>query len=100
MSDRINILDRIDGEREYQIQRWGTADEEINMPNDFVAYMAHYSTKWFNGQFAPYNLETLVRFNEAMVKTAAIAVAAAELSEKIINGEIDRPDILQAATEA
>jgi hypothetical protein len=35
-----------------------------------------------------------------MVKTAAIAVAAAELSEKIINGEIDRPDILQAATEA
>jgi len=100
MSDRINILDRIDGEREYQIQRWGTLDEEYNMPNDFVAYMAHYSTKWFDGQIAPYNLETVVRFNEAMVKTAAIAVAAAELSEKIINGEIDRPDILQAATEA
>lgn len=98
-STRAHILDRVDGERDYQIQRWGTQDEEYNMPNDFVAFMSHYSTKWLDGQPAPYTLETLIRFNDAMVKTAAIAVAAAELSEKIINGEIDRPDMLQGETE-
>lgn len=91
---RHHILDKVDAERSYQIQRWGDLDEEYNMPNDFVAYMAHYSTKWFNGQIAPYSLETMIRFHESMVKTAAIAVAAAELSQKIINGEIDRPDVL------
>lgn len=91
---RHQVLDRVDAERLYQIQRWGTLDEEYNNPNDFVAYIAHYSTKWFGGEVAPYDLETMIRFNEAMVKTAAIAVAAAEYSQKIVNGGIERPDVL------
>lgn len=92
---RQGVLNRIEAERAYQVERWGNLDEEYNMPNDMVAYMAHYSTKWFNGEIAPYSMETMVRFHESMIKTAAIATAAAELSEKVINGVIYRPDILQ-----
>lgn len=92
---RAFILDKINAEREYQIHRWGDLDELFNMPNDFVAYMSHYSTKWFDGQVAPYNMETMIRFNAMMIKTAAIAVAAAELSQKVINGEISRTDMLK-----
>ncbi len=92
---RQEILDEIDAEREYQIQKWGDADDSINTPNDFVAYLSHYSTRWFNGTFAPYNTETLVRFRDSMIKNAAIAVAAAEYAEKIINGDLERPDVLE-----
>ncbi len=92
---RQEILDEIDAEREYQIQKWGDADDTINTPNDFVAYLTHYSTKWFNGTFAPYDTETLVRFRDSMIKNAAIAVAAAEFAEKVINGDIERPDVLE-----
>jgi hypothetical protein len=90
---RLEILDRIDAEREYQIERWGDADDLVNTPNDFVSYLSHYSTKWFNGSFAPYNTETIYKFRDSMIKNAAIAVAAVEFADKLINREIERPDV-------
>jgi hypothetical protein len=78
-NERTEILNEIDAERDYQIGRWGNnADDELNEPNDFVAYMNAYATKWFPGGFAPYTPETVDAFRKSMIKTAAIAVAAVE----------------------
>lgn len=73
------VLVELAAEREYQINKWGNdADDELNEPNDFIAYMNAYSTRWFPGGFAPYSPETIDAFRKSMVKTAAIAVAAIE----------------------
>jgi hypothetical protein len=79
MLNRDTILSEISTERDYQITKWGNeADDTINLPNDFISYMNHYSTKWFPGGFAPYTPETVDAFRTSMIKTAAIAVAAVE----------------------
>jgi penicillin V acylase-like amidase (Ntn superfamily) len=90
-----NILDQISEERAYQKEKWGTADEEKNTANDFVAYIGHYSTKWFPGGFAPYNRTVLENFRKNMLKTATIAVAAIEWVDKILENKITRPDVLR-----
>jgi hypothetical protein len=73
------VFNEIADEREHQIERWGNdADDTLNEPNDFIAYMNAYSTKWFPGGFAPYTPETVDAFRTSMIKTAAIAVAAVE----------------------
>lgn len=73
------IFDEIRKERDYQTEKWGnTADDTLNTPNDFIAYIAHYSTRWFAGGFAPYNSSDVGRFRTMMVKVAALAVAAIE----------------------
>lgn len=95
MSDiREQILDAIRKEREYQEARWGDADDAQNLPNDFVGYISHYSTRWMKGEIHPYTMDNMVRFHDSMVEAAAIAVAAAEYSAKIINGDLERPDVL------
>lgn len=74
-----NAYDEIKEEREYQDKRWGHhADDTHNKPTDYVAYIAHYSTRWFPGGWAPYSAKTVEEFRTSMVKTAAIAVAAIE----------------------
>lgn len=76
---RENIFNEIDLERQYQEQKWGNdIDDTVNKPNDFIAYINHYGTRWFNGGFAPYPPEAINKFRESMIKTAAIAVAAVE----------------------
>jgi hypothetical protein len=75
---RAGILLEIADEREYQDNKWGNADDEVNEPNDYIAYMNAYSTKWFPGGFAPYTPETVDAFRTSMIKTAALAVAAIE----------------------
>lgn len=66
-------------ERDYQAQKWGnTTDDEMNEPNDFVAYISRYSTRWQDGSFAPYSTKTVDEFRTSMLKTAAIAIAAIE----------------------
>lgn len=74
-----NILEEIKAEREYQITKWGNdADDTVNTPNDFVTYITGYATKWFPGGFFPIQPEATDKFRECMIKTAALAVAAAE----------------------
>lgn len=76
---RSQALEEIANERTYQEGKWGNeADDTLNTPNDFIAYMNAYSTRWFPGGFTPYNPETVDAFRKSMVKTAAIAVAAIE----------------------
>ena len=78
-----NILNEIKAEREYQIARWGNdADDKLNGPNDWVAYIAHHSSRWFPGGFAPYSPEVLEDFRKQMVKVATLAVAAIESHDR------------------
>jgi hypothetical protein len=73
------IFNELTKEREYQIGRWGvTADDELNEPNDFVAYINAYSTRWFPGGFVPYTPEVVDAFRKSMIKTATLAIAAIE----------------------
>jgi hypothetical protein len=93
-----NILDDIANEREYQKLKWGTlVDDTINRPMDFVGYIAHHSTRWFNGGFAPYSESTLQNYRQEMIKVAALAMAAIESVDKIIDGTINRPDVKATA---
>lgn len=76
---RESILKEINNERIYQEGKWGNeADDTKNTPNDFASYIAHHSTRWFNGGFAPYDTQTVDKFRNQMIKTAALAVAAVE----------------------
>lgn len=47
------VIAQIHAERDYQNERWGDLDDRTNMPNDFIAYMNHYGTRWFSGQVGP-----------------------------------------------
>lgn len=77
--DRQAILKEISDERERQIKRWGNdTDDTKNEPNDWVAYIAHHSTRWFNGGFAPYDAATVATFRKQMMKVATLAVSAIE----------------------
>lgn len=81
----VDVYELIKSERAYQQQRWGNkADDTINEPNDFVAYIVHHSTRWFNGGFAPYDSVTVENFRKQMIKVAAIAVAAVESLDRQI----------------
>jgi hypothetical protein len=76
---REGILKEIAAEREYQEGKWGnTADDILNLPNDYVSYISAYSTRWFPGGYLPYSPETVDAFRKSMIKTAALAVAAVE----------------------
>ncbi len=75
----MSIYDEIKAERDYQAGRWGNeADLTVNTPNDFAAYIAHHSTRWFAGGFTPYPTPTVDAYRVQMVKVAALAVAAIE----------------------
>lgn len=79
MADRELIYAAIDAERDHQVRKWGTdADDKVNFPNDWVAYINHHATRWFKGGFAPYDPDTINDFRTQMVKVAALAVAAVE----------------------
>lgn len=75
----MSVYDEIRKEREYQDGKWGhKADDTLNTPNDFIAYMNAYSTRWFPGGFTPYTPEVVDAYRKSMLKTAALAVAAIE----------------------
>lgn len=90
------FLEDIKNERDYQITKWGTdADFTINAPMDFVGYIAYHSTRWFEGGFRPYSRETLENFKAEMVKVATLAAAAVESVDAILEGKVNRPDVLK-----
>jgi hypothetical protein len=78
-----NILNEIRAEREYQKNKWGDeVDVTVNTPNDFVSYIAHHSTRWFDGGFTPYTSDVVDTYRKQMIKTATLAVAAVEALDK------------------
>jgi hypothetical protein len=73
-----DIFNEIRLEREYQIGKWGTeVDDTKNTPWMWTSYITQYATKWMCGAFTLMSGDTAA-FREAMVKVAAIAVAAIE----------------------
>lgn len=82
---KISIFEEISKELDYQERRWGhVTDDTLNSPNDWAAYIAHHSTRWFNGGFPPYPEDTVRSFRSQMVKVAALAVAAIESLDRQI----------------
>jgi hypothetical protein len=79
----MSVYDEIRAERDYQRDKWGDeADVKVNTPNDFVSYISHHSTRWFNGGFTPYPKTVVDDYRTQMIKTAALAIAAVEALDK------------------
>lgn len=75
----MTVYEELQKERDYQVEKWGVeADDTVNTPNDWVAYISHHSSRWFDGGFTPYNTATVDDFRTQMIKTAALAIAAIE----------------------
>ncbi len=80
MSENIDdILAAIKTEREYQKRMWGNhTDDTLNNPFNWVSYIGSYSTSWMAGTFPPFEPEQVDAFRKAMLKSAALCVAAIE----------------------
>jgi hypothetical protein len=75
----MSVYDEIKQERDYQDNRWGhEIDDTLNTPWMWAAYINAYSTKWMSGTFTPLGESVVDKFRAAMIKTAALAVAAVE----------------------
>ena len=75
----------VEDERRYQVTRFGIEDDDRkNMPNDWVAYITHYSTRWFTGGFPPYKDEAYHEFKRCMIKVATLALAAVTWADRRI----------------
>jgi hypothetical protein len=73
------VLAEVAQERAYQDKKWGhQVDDTKNTPWMWVSYISAYSCKWMVGSFAPLGTPTTDAFRTAMIKTAAICVAAVE----------------------
>lgn len=70
--DRLEIFNLVDAERRYQDQKFGREFDDLNTPNDWIAYIASYlgraySLRWDRNTF-----------RTALVKVAALCFAALE----------------------
>ena len=72
---RQEVFDLIDEERAYQAGKWGTAFDDLNTPNDWVAYIAIYLGKAVT---FPWDRDA---FRTAILKVASLAVAILEREE-------------------
>ena len=75
MTSRALIFHEIDREREHQDKKWGHDFDDKNTVNDWTAYIARYSS---NASFTNYGECQ----REALLKTAALAVAAIEAFDR------------------
>lgn len=79
-----DIFAEISNERDFQ-QKIGyskSVDDSHNGVNDWATYIARYATAWFPGGFPPYSDNVLRNFRKSMIKTAALAVAAIEWTDR------------------
>jgi hypothetical protein len=70
------IFTAITAERNYQDQMWGTEFDDKNTPNDWASYILRYTARGCDFNLTP------EKFKSAMVKVAALAVAAVESVER------------------
>lgn len=73
--DRATIFQKIEVEREYQDQKWGRDFDNLNTPNDWVAYLTLYVGKAVT---LPWDINA---FRTAVLKVAAICVAILERNQ-------------------
>lgn len=76
-AERQAIFQQIDGEREYQDQKWGTEFDDKNTANDWARYIADYTMK-----ATPMKGFSQEVFEKHMMKVATLAVAAIETSRR------------------
>jgi hypothetical protein len=69
------IFDEINRERLYQDERWGNEFDKLNSPNDWVAYIVSYLGRAVT---MPWNY---LYFRQALIKVAALCVAALEQND-------------------
>jgi hypothetical protein len=74
--NRDEIFTAIAAERNYQDSVWGTDFDDKNTPNDWVSYFPKYIARACTVEV------TTQDFRSAMIKTAALAVAALEALER------------------
>lgn len=85
-----SIYDEITIERNYQIKKWGNANDDTkNSPWHWVTYIISYASRWQAGEWAPLSYRTCKSFRACMITVAAIAVAAVESYDRqnLANGK-------------
>jgi hypothetical protein len=92
MNIRQAILNEVNLERVSQEHRWGNdTDDTKNTPWMYTAYIAQYAGSWMRGKFLPLAKSDTDLFRTAMLKVAALAVAAVESIDRQRAGERGRP---------
>lgn len=77
MTIREKVIEEIMAEREYQDHKWGGENhDDEHTWHDWVTYLIKHMSR---AVVFPFNFET---FHYQMVRVAALAVAAAEWSER------------------
>lgn len=76
---RRDIFDQIEDERDYQDTKWGTEFDDLNTASDWASYIIRYAAKAGDDFHASNDPDD---FENAMVKIAALAVAAIETSQR------------------
>jgi hypothetical protein len=75
--DRECVFDVLNGEREYQIEKWGpTPEKGLHTPTEFLVYMQDYLTEAFNQATRPSDLDESVL--DTIRKITAMGVACME----------------------
>lgn len=77
INTRMRILTNVSDERDYQDKKWGIAFDDKNTINDWGTYINHYvtnATRMDAGNGEQY---------KALIKVAALAVAALETLERL-----------------
>ena len=72
---RKEIFKAIDDEREYQTEKYGVEFDSENSPNDWISYITAYAGRGYSWNRSK---DKGAEFKSAMVKVAALAVAALE----------------------
>lgn len=81
---RESIFVAISAERDYQDSKWGSAFDDKNTPNDWVAYIASYLGRAVT---IPWNANI---FREGLLKVAALCVAALERGDEFAPRHYDK----------
>lgn len=86
-ADRPTILAEVNEEREHQEEKWGSAFDDKNTVNDFVAYITRYAASAaFDGFSSAATFARTEHQRQHFVKVAALAVAAIEAIDR--NGKL------------
>jgi hypothetical protein len=85
------LIEVLKAGRQYQVNKWGVkADDSLNTPWMWAAYISQYATKWMRGSFLPLQRDVTDEFRKCMIKVASLAIAAVE--------SIDRQRVTEQAT--
>lgn len=79
MDETQAVLREVAREREKQITQWGSAFDDENSQQDWAAFIMHYTASGITERAGRY---PAIAFRTAMLKVAALAVAAIEAHDR------------------